>query len=142
MAKRYMENNVLNEQTEDVTKNSGLHKFKKKLNGHDYNRMKRQKKERDDEIKKHIEEHKGQVREALKNIMAGWKITYTHPSKRFMTLEHPEFSHKKFTLNGADNVSEVEGWVGQYGFTFGIYLSKSKGGNTVLPADFMERFNK
>ncbi len=144
MGRRWSENKVLNEVTGDNEKQpKAMHKFKKKLNGHDYNRMKRQKKERDDELQAHIDSHQGQVKEALQNIMHNWKITYIHPAKRYMTLTHPEWDHKKFTVNGEDNVSEIEGWVGQYGFNYGIYLPGGpKGGNTVLPADWKEQFNK
>ena len=132
MSKRYMENNVLNDVCEDNEKVVLTHKFKKKLNGHDYNRMKRQKKEHDDEIQAHIDSHQGQVKEALRYIMESWKVTYIHPLKRYLTLTHPEFNHKKFTVNGEDNVSEIEGWISTYGFNYGIYLPGLKGGNTVL----------
>jgi len=142
MAKKFYENKELNKECEDVKNEKLMYKFKKKRTGHDVNREKRAKKEREDEIKAHIESHQGQVREGLQYIMEGWKLLYIHPQKRYMTLHHPDSEYKKFNVNGADNVTEIEGWISQYGFNYAIFLPGKKGGNTVLPADFRERFGK
>ena len=141
MAKKFYKNKELDAVCEDVDNKKLLYTFKRKRTGHDVNRQKRAKKEQADELAKHVAEHRGMVREGLKNLAAGWTITYIHPEKRYMTLQHPEFEHKRFTVNGADNTTEIESWISQYGFTFGIFLP-SNSGNTVLPADFKERFGK
>lgn len=115
-------NKVLDAQCDAERPGKAYHTFQKDLTKRDLNRIEREKKEKQDEINKHVEEHLGEIQHIQNLIVEGYRPVYLHPTKRYMTFKHPDKPWDTVTLTGSDNVSEMVGWIRNYGRNYGIYM--------------------